>query len=80
MIIALYNHEYGNQAKLFANIEAVNKWKDTIASDYWDDYFPNDTRPEKAGNAYFELMLESLNFNESFEIIENVELEGDKVS
>lgn len=78
MIIAIYNHEYGNTVRAFSNIESANKWKDSIANDYWDDAFTSDIpKPDtNIGDAYFILMIDYVGYNESFEIIENITIES----
>lgn len=79
MIIAIYNHEYGNTVKAFSNIESANKWKDKIATDYWvDDVFGENVNPPDTniGDAYFMLMIDYIGYNESFEIIENITIES----
>ena len=78
MIIAIYNHEYGNTVKAFTTIEAANKWKDSIGNDYWDNAFTSEMiKPDNnIGDAYFMLMIDYIGYNESFEIIENIAVEG----
>jgi hypothetical protein len=76
MIIAIYNHEYGNDVRVFSSIESALNWRNEIANDYWNEHYYNDIKPDNdIGAYYFANMTDNSGFCESFEIIENVIIE-----
>ena len=77
MFLTIYNHEYGNTVRAFATLDLANQWKDQIGEDYWTGMFLSTENKPKVGvgDAYFLLMTDYSGYPESFEVIENLEVE-----
>jgi hypothetical protein len=68
--VAMYNHEYGTDTRVFNNESAALHWRELIARDWWDDSFPDEDMPEEdVGESYFRAMNDTSGFPESFLII-----------
>ena len=64
--VAIYSHEYGSDVRVFDNEQACRDWRDRIATNWWDDEFPDDEAPkENIGGEYFERLAEQ-GVSESF--------------
>ena len=75
--VAIYDCEYGRDARVFVNKSCAEAWRDDIARNWWDTEFGDEEMPDlRVGEAYFEMMQESCGYVETF-CIEECELEGE---
>lgn len=59
VIVAVWEHKYGEDIRVFDSEEKALAWKDEIALTWWVEEFPDDDRPkEKVGEEYFDRMSE----------------------
>lgn len=57
VFVGVYENKYGTDIRVFRTREGVEKWKDSIADENWENEFPDDPRPDAdIGEAYFDLM------------------------
>lgn len=57
VFVAIYEHGYGEDVRVFNTLSAAADWRDKIALDWWEKEFPDNEVPtENVGKTYFELM------------------------
>lgn len=68
--VAVYNHQYGTDCRVYKSKESCFAWRDRVADEWWEDSFPRYDKPASdIGSMYFALMYES-NGPEWFDIQE----------
>lgn len=69
--VAVYDHEYGIDTRVFKTLEGAKAWCDEVADEYWDSAFCPEERPATdIGNEYFTRMRDGCcAYDESFNII-----------
>lgn len=69
VFVAVYEHEYGSDVRVFGKQEDAYKWKDQIAYEWWDAEIPDEPMPEtNIGDEYFKVMGERWGDAEYFSI------------
>ena len=69
VIVAIYTHPHGSDARAFCGVAGAEAWRDQIAREWWDEEFPALEMPATGiGTAYFAGMNER-DGSESFEIL-----------
>jgi hypothetical protein len=55
---AIYEHNYGTDVRVFRTEAQAVTWRNEVASEWWDNEFPEDERPpeEEIGSRYFDRM------------------------
>lgn len=58
VVVAIHEHAFGEDVRVFTTEAGAYKWKTEIAKDYWAEEFPDEPKPhdDEIGEAYFDEM------------------------
>lgn len=56
--VAIYTHRYGNDIAVYRTEEKARAWAESLARDYWDDWYDEPMPTENVAEAYFNGMGE----------------------
>lgn len=70
VFVAVYNHRYGNDVRVFTTEDKALAWRTAIAQEWWEEELRDEPKPDDAtiGEEYFNALSDRCD-EESFDII-----------